>query len=484
MINQIKKAIKLSNQVMVKLINYNYNSKVSPSISQETLINYNINRKFGAKKELCFAPKTNLHFRFNGDVNACCFNKNMPFGNISKNKLIDIWNSEHAMKLRNNIENYNLKSGCNFCQKQLEANNFDGLYAQIFDPLPLHASHQKFPTSMTFELNNTCNLECIMCTGDYSNLIRKNREHKAPQPMLYNDSFVEELKYFIPNLKSTNFVGGEPLLIKIYYKIWNEILKSNKKCVINIQSNGTIINEDFLNLLESKQFNMGISIDAIHKETYEEIRKNANFESVMANIDTLSDLHKKGIIGLWFNFCPMVVNWKEIIPFMQFATSKGIKVNLLTVIIPRHLSLRSLKSDELLAIKNSLMKEMEVLSNDYFQTLSAYLNQIQNWLNQALSKEMNPILPSINSKENFEYKIQNAKELQGFGTEQISDFLNHIDFKTKPLEPNLQFKVYHNLIDEIDYFFDDSIEYLDLQELKDGFDKLIRWEIENYNFSQ
>lgn len=469
-----------ANAIRLNFIDFKYETKNNPTIPIGKIISYNKVRRLGPKKTICYAPITNMHFRFNGDVNACCFNKNLSFGNISKSSLNEIWNSQKANKLRNYIEDYNLCNGCNFCQKQIEAENFEGLYAQIFDPIPMYVQNKSYPTSMTFEINNTCNLECIMCTGDYSNLIRKNRERKPPQPLLYKDSFIEELKEFLPYLHSANFVGGEPTLIKQYFKIWDEILLVNKKCKIHVQTNGTNIDHKFLLLLESGQFNVGVSIDAINKKTYELIRKNATFEEVINNIEILSDYYQKNKINLWFNYCPMVNNWQEIIPFFEYAELKNIKVNLLTVIIPKYLSIRSINSTEIQNIITHL-QNADTLSKENKTTLNNFILQLINWREINKLKELNPRVPNSNSKNEFEECIYNNQMLKSFSIVEISSFLKHLELNIEKHEIEIRDQIYSSLIEEIDFFFDDSLSYLDIGELKDGFDKLIGWEIDKLN---
>ena len=54
------------------------------------------------------------------------------------------------------------------------AGNFSAVKSLQYDSPKLNSS--KYPSVLEFELINTCNLECVMCTGEYSSLIRAKRE--------------------------------------------------------------------------------------------------------------------------------------------------------------------------------------------------------------------------------------------------------------------------------------------------------------------
>jgi MoaA/NifB/PqqE/SkfB family radical SAM enzyme len=75
---------------------------------------------------------------------------------------------------------------------------------------------------MELEIENTCNLECVMCIGELSSAIRKNRDKLPPIKSPYNEAFVEQLEEFIPHLKELRFNGGEPFLINSVFRIFEK----------------------------------------------------------------------------------------------------------------------------------------------------------------------------------------------------------------------------------------------------------------------
>ena len=113
------------------------------------------------------------------------------------------------------------------------------------------------------------NLECIMCYGNFSSSIRKNREKLPSTPTVYDEKFLESLDPIIPDLKYVKFLGGEPFLINIYYEVWERIIECNPNCLIDVQTNGTILNDRVKDILERGNFRIGVSLDSLKKETYE-----------------------------------------------------------------------------------------------------------------------------------------------------------------------------------------------------------------------
>lgn len=164
------------------------------------------------------------------------------------------------------MKDYSLFKECNICKADLEIGAFDEVSAKHFDSLPIHPS---YPTMMEFLLTNTCNLECVMCKGEFSSLIRQNREKLPPIANVYDDAFISQLRPFIPHLREVRFSGsGEAFLIDANYKIWDMILEINPQCLIMVQTNGTVLNSRIKDLLIRGNFQIGVSLDSLKKEVF------------------------------------------------------------------------------------------------------------------------------------------------------------------------------------------------------------------------
>ncbi len=231
----------------------------------------------------CYAPFSNLYFAHEGKVLACCENRDHVLGVYPEKSISEIWNGTAVGELRQYITEKNLGHGCKGCDFDLKSRNFGGVKAKAFDYARMMQPDPRYPSMMEFELENTCNLECVMCSGLFSSSIRKNREHLPPIPTPYDNEFVQQLEEFIPHLTHANFFGGEPFLVEIYLKIWEKMAQLNPQMNVWVTTNGTILNNRIKQLLERMRLNLTISIDSIEKETYEKIRVNSVFERMMEN---------------------------------------------------------------------------------------------------------------------------------------------------------------------------------------------------------
>lgn len=346
---------------------------------------------------LCHAPFTNMNFEQNGNVTACCYNRKLVLGQYPNLSLKEIWNSENAIEMREAIKNRDLSKGCHLCANQILSRNFYGTRARYFDTFVNHTKVQldgRGPQILEFELSNICNLECAMCNGYFSSLIRRNREKLPPLENPYDDSFVEQLRDFIPGLKWARFLGGEPFLNPLYYKIWKLIAELNPNVNVVITTNGTVMNDKVRWVLANVKPMIVLSLDSMKKESYETIRKNAVFENTMENLHTYIKYVRFAERTLDLAICPMTLNWEEIPEIVNFGVRNTVQVNFNTVLEPKDLSLKYLskaKLDEILKnYRNASILEWKDLWDDpppwpktvaqnnrnNFQSL---VNQIEAW---------------------------------------------------------------------------------------------------------
>lgn len=342
------------------------------------LLTYNGNRKFGYDKIFCYAPQNSLYFKFNGDVIACCVNNIDVYGNMMKNTLEEIWQSSLREKLKEVIGNYEYNKGCEFCYKQLNSKNFNGIHANLYDNYYNRYSSFKYPTDVTFEISNKCNLECIMCDGYRSSSIRKNREKLEDRLYLYPENFLEQLLPFIPHFRVVRLQGGEPLLIPFYLELIDKIVEINQKCKIYIQTNGTILSDRIRKILELKQIEISISIDAFNRDDYEFIRKNGNFEKVIKNTLIFNEIAKSKNKKLNINYCILKNNILKIHEAIEFCEQYHINIEFLVIDNPASMSI--LNTDKK---KRNIINDYLNNCIDKFPKFKNILTDIKNYLQKG-----------------------------------------------------------------------------------------------------
>lgn len=375
----------------IKSVFQQYNYPTIPNaatISKELVLNYNKNRLYGPQKRICYAVFNNLHIDRYGNVNSCSFNADLFLGNLNENSLTEIWNGEKRKNFEHTLGNYNLDK-CMACKAVIVSKNYSSFPGLKYD---LHSNNEAtFPTQMSFELSDLCNYACIMCSEDYSTAIKKNKNIPIQKNKIPLD-FIDQLDEFLPHLKIATFIGGEPMLIKIYYQIWEKIIAKNKNCSIHVQTNGSLLSPRFLDLLKTGQFEIGVSLDAPTKETFEKIRLNADFDIVKENINILIDYKNKGLISLNFNFCPLVQNWKEMPQMINYANEVGVPIKILNVTSPHQHAIYSRNSAYILNVIQFL-KNAQIIRSEHFvsdiniKVFETYIEGISYFYDAAVKRE-------------------------------------------------------------------------------------------------
>lgn len=372
-----------------------------------------LNQKKTNLNKICLAPFNSLRFTVSGNIQVCCFNRLYLLGKYPNVSISEAWFGEKLEILKKALENNDLTLGCSYCKESIDNGLFDSVGANNYDYLDFYKNEQsKMPTMLDFELGNNCNLECIMCNGENSALIRKNRENKLPYSSPYDKNFVTQLKEFIPYLKEARFVGGEPFLIDINYQIWEKIVEINPKCKIIILTNGTILNEKIKNLLKKGYFEISVSADGITKATYEKIRKNANFDLFKSNLEYFLKYSELKQYTTFLNFCPMNHNWFEIPEMFKFCNKRNIQIVAHTVIFPPNSALWTLPQSKLEEITKFLIKHnpKPIISKKTTKanniTYKSIINQINNWTENSKKNNTNQ-LTFIELKNIFDKRLLN-----------------------------------------------------------------------------
>ncbi len=338
-------------------------------LSSEIIKSYNSVRKTKNKSLLCHAPFTNLNFEQNGNVTACCFNRKEVLGKYPDNSIEEIWNGKPLKEFREKIKTNDLDGGCKLCRILLESGNYNGTKAIYYDEYAHEQSvidrltsafgntFEFYPKVFEFEISNVCNLECEMCSGYFSSTIRKNREKLPELPQPYDDAFVEQVAHFMPKLTDLKFLGGEPFLIDIYYKIWDKVVEINPEIRIHTTTNGTVYNNRVEKLLEKLKIGIVVSIDSVNPQNYENIRAGAKFDRMMENFQHFKRMAEKKKTYISIAACVMSNNWQDIPDIVRFANVQNVPVHFNIVWNPGHLSIRFLSYDEIENIIRFLQSE-------------------------------------------------------------------------------------------------------------------------------
>ncbi|MBL7799986.1 MAG: radical SAM protein [Chitinophagales bacterium] len=375
---------------ILKFINRFTSKPSGVELASDVIADYTASRGKLDNTYICHAPFSNMYFNVHGDCAPCWLTFIDP-DSYKEKSIREIWFGEKYQTLREKLLKYDLTFRCSVCLKNLQSGNFTSVLAKAYDVNPI----QQYPSMMELEIENTCNLECVMCIGELSSAIRKNREKLPPIKSPYNDAFVEQLEEFIPHLKELRFNGGEPFLINAVFRIFEKVEKLNPKLKIVIATNGTVWNYKVREWLDKLNIHINFSLDSLTPEIYEAIRVNAHFDRVMEHF-----LHfrkycfdNKRTMCLMVN--PMRNNWHEMPNFIRFVNKHNINIWFNTIHRPEEWSIWALPSATLTEVYQQL-SAVVFEKEDRAGSLSAYnisiynnlVNvQIKNWLKEAIERE-------------------------------------------------------------------------------------------------
>jgi radical SAM protein with 4Fe4S-binding SPASM domain len=386
----------------------------------ETIQRFNDRRDFSNKafESVCYAPFVSMYFDQHGDVRVCCQNVKHTIGNITERTLDEIWHGEKVRNLRASIRKCDLRNGCGFCEWQFLDGNDTGEFIRTFDQFAVATDMPAYPKLMEFSISNTCNLECLMCNGEWSSSIRTKREKKKPLPKLYGESFFAQLRSYLPHLERADFYGGEPFLEHEAYKIWNMMIEMDLKTLCRVTTNGTQYNEKVERVIHSLPFEFTVSMEGVTKQTVEKIRKNSNFEEVISNFKRFHSYARSMNTGISFTMCLMTLNWHEFGDFLLFADQWDVGVFVNTVTNPRSLSLYHLSKSDLAEV----VRQMEQKDDFYLQRLGRNRGV---WITELdrLRRALENFSTSRNNSTSFWGAFDNSDEIDSMNENAAAEVL-------------------------------------------------------------
>jgi MoaA/NifB/PqqE/SkfB family radical SAM enzyme len=339
---------------------------------------YDRTRNFSEKavRALCYAPYSSLYFDNRGSVRVCCHNWQHPAGNILQNTIDEIWQGAQVKILRDALKGYQFGPGCEFCEFQT-AETFANAAMQRFDLLPVAEETPPWPQQMEFSISNVCNLECIMCRGLWSSAIRSRREKLPPLPRLYGDSFFEQLWKYLPHLKRLKFLGGEPLLITEYFRLWERMISDGLPIPSHVTTNGTQYNRNVERVMEHVPMGFAVSMDGATKTTLESIRVNAKYEEVIENCRRFREYARARKTSFSITFCLMRQNWHEFGDFCLMADSWDCSAGLNTVVQPPEFGIYSLPVGELRKVLNGMEAQAPMLETSLKRNRNLWFGELE-----------------------------------------------------------------------------------------------------------
>jgi radical SAM protein with 4Fe4S-binding SPASM domain len=293
----------------------------------------------------CSAPFMELHISVQGNVIPCCiYDETKSWGNIKTQSLKDIYNSDNAVKTRDELINGIKHKGCDTCWKNEETHNTSyrdchktGRWLEDAKDV-ISTMNDDYTidnlkiTRLDLRFDNKCNLKCRICGPRYSTSWYKDdhtlrNEFNFPSPIENMDPYSEsvsdekfkELLILLPQIRQLFFAGGEPLIQDKHYEMLQYAIDNDlaKNISIVYNTNFSKLTYKNYNVVDLwKHFDhviINASLDDSHKRGMYQ-RTNIDWDTVIKNRETILPYD-----NVRFSLCPTIsiLNVLSIIDFIE-----------------------------------------------------------------------------------------------------------------------------------------------------------------------
>lgn len=348
------------------------------------------------RDHICGRAMSQLFIQPDGKMTPCCWLNDYHFGHITTHSMKEGWNSENAVKLRNEFQNGQVPE---VCRSSIEKHS-----CNIEDTELLVGDYGTMPRKMDVMLNGDCNLDCIMCNID-----------QEINGVFTDDTFWSEAKEkFIPHLEYIDIKGGEPFIQKDIYRLIDTVSEINPSILWNITTNGHYnFTNKIAQYLDKMQINsFTVSIDSLDNENFKKIRpvyqryqteKNSesDLELVKKYLDSLIEysFHARDVdnsFAVTVNMCIQKLNYHEVENFICFSLEKNINLFFIFIEDPKRESLLDFNREK----REQILKSFIFVAKKY-QT-KVLLGAIVSLFNSLENSDMNSFKEDIEEIAKYE----------------------------------------------------------------------------------
>ena len=176
---------------------------------------------------------------------------------------------------------------------------------------------------VTIDVSNKCNLRCRMCHFSFDNVFHQPAHHMRPE------MFERIAASVLPHAHTVVLsAGNEPLMSPWFTEILR-LVAPYKIPALYFLTNAQLLTKKISEaVIEAGVTQVQISADGATKETYERIRRGARFETLLRNIQYLTDRKQelqRSSPRLQFNVVLMKSNLEELEHYVDLAEQLGVE---------------------------------------------------------------------------------------------------------------------------------------------------------------
>jgi MoaA/NifB/PqqE/SkfB family radical SAM enzyme len=176
------------------------------------------------------------------------------------------------------------------------------------------------PRCLSLVLGNACNIYCPHCyqskNGD--NILR---------PAEIGRELRREFMTLYPYLSTLRILGGEPFALVGFRELIEDAATTVNRPIVSVSTNGTLIDEGWAERIVRMPFsNLTVSIDGGTPATYARLRRGADLDKVLANVQRIQNWKQKlgsTLPHLDSFFVVMRSNFREIPQYLDLASANG-----------------------------------------------------------------------------------------------------------------------------------------------------------------
>ena len=279
---------------------------------------------------LCLAKWKQVSLHLPTGLNNSCYHP--PLHKISADELTRnpsaLHNTEHKKQQRVIMLKHERPSECSYCWTQEDLGNLSDRHYRSGEPWAAEdyekivnstgTEDDVIPSYVEVNFNHACNLSCSYCSpqfsstwqtevdkwggypttpihNDASHFTGRNRPIPAREDNPYVEAFWRWWPELYPHLKHFRMTGGEPLMDKNTYRVFDYVLALPKPDLhLNVTSNFSVEDSLFQKYIEYvkrlcdtniEHFMQYVSLDTGIAEQAEYIRHGLNFQRVAHNVN-------------------------------------------------------------------------------------------------------------------------------------------------------------------------------------------------------
>lgn len=281
----------------------------------------------------CTKPFESVEVHLTGDVYVCCPSwLKKPIGNIQQHSIKDVWNSPAAQEIRSTIIDGSYRhcdrNECPFLQtgvavvSDLAPSTVSRIKADKTTTLPYT------PLDIMLTYDPSCNLSCPSCRTSKVSFTQDSPEYAKSKAITQNiyDDFIRDSGHSPLRLNVTG--SGDPFASLVYRQFLEELDGAKfPNLKIDLQTNGLLFTPHMwerLHRIHDNIDNVYVSIDAAREETYAQVRRGGQWETLLKNMEFLGGLRKQSKIkNLTARFVVQKANYREMPAFAKLFHGLG-----------------------------------------------------------------------------------------------------------------------------------------------------------------